>query len=228
MVKGAADRALSIGLVSLGHFVPALPFFLILPAPDMAALPYIVASTVIHWGYYFFLIAAYKNSDLSVAYPIARGAAPVLIALGATIWPGEILSLMAWGGIIGVSCAPGRIPRHRCGYKSPVSRLHHRFNGGGLFNRGWDWGARFRRAFIIYNMAFYRRNLCHSIRANASACLDQAKWCKTIFDGIFRRGSFKPVLCFGGFCANLSAFGFGRRDPRNIGYFGGAYRGHLV
>ena len=104
MVKGATDRALSIGLVSLGHFVPALPFFLILPAPDMAALPYIIASTVIHWGYYFFLIAAYKHSDLSVAYPIARGAAPVLIALGATIWPREILSLMAWGGIIGVSC----------------------------------------------------------------------------------------------------------------------------
>ena len=104
MVKGATDRALSIGLVSLGHFVPALPFFLILPAPDMAALPYIIASTVIHWGYYFFLIAAYKHSDLSLAYPIARGAAPVLIALGATIWPGEILSPMAWGGIIGVSC----------------------------------------------------------------------------------------------------------------------------
>ena len=104
MVKGASDRALSIGLVSLGHFVPALPFFLFLPAPDIAALPYIVASTVIHWGYYFFLISAYKQGDLSVAYPIARGAAPVLIALGATIWPGEILSLMAWAGIIGVSC----------------------------------------------------------------------------------------------------------------------------
>ena len=28
MVKGADNRALSIGLVSLGHFVPALPFFL--------------------------------------------------------------------------------------------------------------------------------------------------------------------------------------------------------
>ena len=27
MVKGADNRALSIGLVSLGHFVPALPFF---------------------------------------------------------------------------------------------------------------------------------------------------------------------------------------------------------
>ena len=104
MVKGASDRALSIGLVSLGHFVPALPFFLFLPAPDIEALPYIVASTVIHWGYYFFLISAYKQGDLSVAYPIARGAAPVLIALGATIWPGEILSLMAWAGIIGVSC----------------------------------------------------------------------------------------------------------------------------
>ena len=75
-----------------------------MPAPVKAALRYFVASTVIHCGYYFFLIAASKNIDHSVALPIARGAAPVLIALGATIWPGEILSLMAWGGIIGVSC----------------------------------------------------------------------------------------------------------------------------
>ena len=104
MVKGADNRALSIGLVSLGHFVPALPFFFILPSPDSAALPYIIASTIIHWGYYYFLITAYKQGDLSVVYPIARGTAPVLIALGATIWPGEVLSVMAWGGILGVSC----------------------------------------------------------------------------------------------------------------------------
>ena len=112
--------------------------------------------------------------------------------------------------------------------QSPVSGLHHCFDGGGLFDRGWDWGTRLRCASLIYNMAFYRRNLRHTIRVNASARLDQTKWCETIFDGIFRRGSFKPVLCFGGFCANLSTFGFGRRDPRNIGYFGGAHRGHLV
>ena len=104
MVKGADNRALSIGLVSLGHFVPALPFFFILPSPDSAALPYIIASTIIHWGYYYFLITAYKQGDLSVVYPIARGTAPVLIALGATIWPGEVLSVMAWGGILGVAC----------------------------------------------------------------------------------------------------------------------------
>ena len=54
MVKGASDQTLSIALVSLGHFVPALPLFLFLPIPDKAALPYIVASTVIHWAYYFF------------------------------------------------------------------------------------------------------------------------------------------------------------------------------
>ena len=104
IVKGADNRTLSIGLVSLGHFVPAVPFFFILQSPGLAALPYIIASTIIHWGYYFFLISAYKQSDLSVVYPIARGTAPILIALVATIWPGEVLSVMAWGGILGVSC----------------------------------------------------------------------------------------------------------------------------
>ena len=53
-------------------------------------------------------------------------------------------------------------------------------------------------------MAFYRRNLCHTICADASVRLDQTKWYKTIFDGVFRRGSFKPVLCFGVFAQTLA------------------------
>ena len=103
IVKNASDQALSIGLVSLGHFVPAIPIVFYLPMPNAESLPYIAASTVIHWGYYYFLVSAYKQGDLSIVYPIARGTAPVIIASCATIWPGELLPVMAWAGIISIS-----------------------------------------------------------------------------------------------------------------------------
>ncbi|MEM9578958.1 MAG: DMT family transporter [Pseudomonadota bacterium] len=103
IVKGAGDRALVLGLVALGHVVPGVFLALYYGVPDPAAFPYVVATTVIHWGYYILLNVAYRTGDLSVVYPIARGLAPILIALGAVIWADEHLPLMAWIGILAVS-----------------------------------------------------------------------------------------------------------------------------
>lgn len=103
IVKGAGDRALVLGLVALGHVVPGVFLALYYGAPDPAAFPFVVATTVIHWGYYILLNVAYRTGDLSVVYPIARGLAPILIALGAVIWADEHLPLMAWIGILAVS-----------------------------------------------------------------------------------------------------------------------------
>jgi len=104
IVKGAADKTVVLGLVALGHVVPGILLVALSAAPAPAAIPYIVASTVIHWGYYVLLNIAYRTGDLSIVYPIARGLAPVLIAVGALIWIGEQLPLLAWIGILAVSC----------------------------------------------------------------------------------------------------------------------------
>lgn len=103
IVKGAGDRAIVLGLVAVGHVVPGIFLIAIYGAPSAAALPYVVATTVIHWGYYVLLNIAYRSGDLSVVYPIARGLAPILIAIGALIWADEYLGLMAWVGIATVS-----------------------------------------------------------------------------------------------------------------------------
>lgn len=103
VVKGAGDRTLTMGLICLGHMIPALALAPFLPLPDAAAWPYILASTVIHWGYYALLVLAYRLGDLSLVYPIARGSAPLLIALGAQVFVGERLSALTWGGIALVS-----------------------------------------------------------------------------------------------------------------------------
>jgi len=103
VVKGAGDKTIVLGLIALGHVVPGLVIVSVMPLPGWETVPYIIASTVIHWGYYFLLNIAYRTGDLSIVYPIARGLAPVLIALGAQVWVGEYLPRMAWGGIFCVS-----------------------------------------------------------------------------------------------------------------------------
>lgn len=103
VVKGAGDKTIVLGLIALGHVIPGIAIVLIAPFPGWQVWPYVVASTVIHWGYYYFLNVAYRLGDLSVIYPIARGLAPVLIALGAQFWIGETLSPQVWGGILLVS-----------------------------------------------------------------------------------------------------------------------------
>ncbi len=103
LVKGADDKPVILGLIALGHAVPGMAMVLLSASPGWAILPYIIASTVIHWGYYYLLNTAYRLGDLSVVYPIARGFAPVLIALGAQAWIGETLPALAWAGIACVS-----------------------------------------------------------------------------------------------------------------------------
>ncbi len=120
MVKGAGDKTVMLGLIALGHVVPGIAMLFLFPAPAVAAMPYIIASTVIHWGYYYFLSTAYRFGDLSFVYPIARGLTPVMIALGAMIWADEHLPVMAWAGILVVSMGIMTLVLKRGGFSGPA------------------------------------------------------------------------------------------------------------
>jgi drug/metabolite transporter (DMT)-like permease len=103
VIKGATDRTITFGLVSAGHTVPAVLMLPFVPLHDPVLLPYIAASTVIHWGYYYFLNTGYRFGDLSFVYPVARGMAPLLVAIPAFIWLGEALPPGAWAGMVCIS-----------------------------------------------------------------------------------------------------------------------------
>jgi drug/metabolite transporter (DMT)-like permease len=68
---------------------------------DAAAWPYIAASAALELAYFGLLATAYERADLSFVYPIARGAAPVLVlvvslaALGADVSAGEAAGVLA-------------------------------------------------------------------------------------------------------------------------------------
>ena len=68
--------------------------------PEQASWPWLIASVIIHLFYFAGLIESYQAGDLGQVYPIARGAAPLMTALGATLFVDEPLKLAAWTGIV--------------------------------------------------------------------------------------------------------------------------------
>jgi drug/metabolite transporter (DMT)-like permease len=91
LVKIGGDRLFSTAMVAAfsgAVCVPLLPF---VTPPDPASWPFLIASLAIHFGYYWGLARMYETGDFSLVYPIARGLAPLLVALGATLGAGERL-----------------------------------------------------------------------------------------------------------------------------------------
>lgn len=103
MVKSGGDQAAMLAVVMAAGGLPALPLLFVLPPPAAASWPYLAASLVIHIGYFTFLLGGYRHGDLSQVYPIARGAAPALVAAGAWLAAGEALDPIEAAGVAIVS-----------------------------------------------------------------------------------------------------------------------------
>lgn len=103
LVKTGGDRfaVMTLTMVSASLFGLVVVPFVPLPAP--ASWPFLFASVVLHQFYFATLVLAYGHGDLSQVYPIARGTAPLLIALGAWLVAGEDLILLQAAGLMIVS-----------------------------------------------------------------------------------------------------------------------------
>ncbi|OEZ65892.1 EamA-like transporter family protein [Janthinobacterium sp. HH103] len=99
IVKSGKDTFLTTVLVSAGAALISLAILPFVDAPAPASWPYVAASAVAQLAYYSLLAAAYKAGDMSHAYPLMRGSAPLIVALAS--WPliGERLSSMQMGAI---------------------------------------------------------------------------------------------------------------------------------
>jgi drug/metabolite transporter (DMT)-like permease len=71
--------------------------------PASAAWPYMAASAVIHFGYYLTLAQAYRTGDLSFAYPLMRGSAPLIVALLGIVFLAELPTAPMAIGIVLIS-----------------------------------------------------------------------------------------------------------------------------
>src|SRR5260370_3593574 len=99
LVKSAHDKFLSSALVALWCGGAGFAAALVLPWPSNAAAPFIAASALIHIVYFLLVGRLYRNADLSVAYPIMRGLAPLIAALIALAALGEAPGPVAVAGV---------------------------------------------------------------------------------------------------------------------------------
>ncbi len=106
LVKKGRDPFLSSVLVASGAGLISLPLLPSLTQPAAASWPYALASTVIHYAYYGLLAAAYRHGDMSHAYPLMRGSAPLLVAVSSVPLLGEHLSVTQYAA---VACISGGI-----------------------------------------------------------------------------------------------------------------------
>jgi drug/metabolite transporter (DMT)-like permease len=119
LVKANGDRLAMQALVIFFSSVPAAAALPFVPLPSAASVPFLLVSLIVHGFYYATLLGAYRHGDLSQVYPIARGAAPLMIALGAWAFAGEAMSWPEWLGVVIVSlaimslAAPGRLRHER-------------------------------------------------------------------------------------------------------------------
>ncbi|MBT9472783.1 MAG: EamA family transporter [Pseudomonadota bacterium] len=99
IVKGAPDKLLTTILVASSAAAIsalALPF---LAQPARESWPFLATSAVLQVGYYLLVARAYRGADMSQAYPLMRGTAPLIVALVSSFWLGEILSPAALAGV---------------------------------------------------------------------------------------------------------------------------------
>ncbi len=105
LIKLEGDRLVVLGGFVTTHVAVGAVGVWFFPLPGPAVWPYILVGAVVHTGYKLFLSKAYDHGDFGLVYPIARGTAPLLVALFAWIWLGESLSPMGLVAVAGMAAA---------------------------------------------------------------------------------------------------------------------------
>jgi drug/metabolite transporter (DMT)-like permease len=75
-------------------------FFVGHPQLSFAGMSFMFASAILHAGYFVVLQEGYREGELSVVYPVARGTGPVLSTIAAIAVPGERPSALALFGAV--------------------------------------------------------------------------------------------------------------------------------
>jgi multidrug transporter EmrE-like cation transporter len=99
-VKGSTDPVLGLWSIISVAAVCSVPFLLVLRPAVRGIWPLLVVSVLVHVANDVLMASAYERVDLSVAYPLARGSAPALIAVGGTLWLDETLAPAAITGVV--------------------------------------------------------------------------------------------------------------------------------
>ena len=99
LLKGSGERYMATWWAMLMGAVLFLPALLFVGLPARTTWILLLISAAVEAAYFVILPYAYEDADFSLVYPLARGAAPALIAIWSVIFLNEQLTP---GGIAGL------------------------------------------------------------------------------------------------------------------------------
>jgi drug/metabolite transporter (DMT)-like permease len=118
IASAISDKTAAFALIGIAQALLAVVGLAIVGLPRSGAVPFAVASAVIHVAYTAALLQSYRLGEFGRTYPLARGTAPVLVGVGAWFIAGEHLTPIQIAGTctIGVALtaivfAGGRLTR---------------------------------------------------------------------------------------------------------------------
>ena len=104
-VKMGSDILVGRAVLSMSSALLILPAAFFVPLPDSATWAALAIAMPAHFAYQLCLVRAMQNADLSLVFPVMRGAAPLLTAFTALILLGEELGPLAWFGLFCATAA---------------------------------------------------------------------------------------------------------------------------
>ena len=98
--KGRHDPLLSRGAIDSAMVVLVGPVALfIVPWPEPHMWPIFAGMFIIHAGYKWAVLSAFRRGAYTVVYPVMRGTGPLFTVIGAGILFGEVFTLGQWIGV---------------------------------------------------------------------------------------------------------------------------------
>ncbi len=98
--KGRHDPLLARGAIDASYGLMAAPVALfVVPWPEPHMWPIFAGAFVIHAGYKWAVLGAYRRGAYTVVYPVMRGTGPLFTVIGASFLFDERYSVLQWLGV---------------------------------------------------------------------------------------------------------------------------------
>ena len=100
LIKVGGSKVGGMLIMTLVQGGIGLAFALTRPMPTGEVMLWIAASGVLHASYKLFLAFAYEQGDLSRVYPIARGAAPMIVIGVSALFLSDVIAPAGYAGVV--------------------------------------------------------------------------------------------------------------------------------
>ncbi len=196
------DALLDTASVVAGSSLCGLLVVPFVALPDPGAWKFAAASAVVHFGYYVTLSQAYRTGDLSFAYPLMRGTAPLIVTLLGIVflreWPTPQVALgiaLICGGIVSIAFVRhNRHPAAAAGWafaNAGIIAVYTLVDGAGARASG---NALSYVAWLTFLEAIPFLAWIHWHRGSAAIAYVRRGWRRGLFGGAISLAAYAIVL----------------------------------